>query len=238
MRTGFAVAILGLAISATASRVLVETSGPSITRTSSPLSTYPCTISAWYKPSNNTSNHSVVYLGSTADNRRFLLYRTGSGGGNVARASAAADTTGTSVDAIGTTPITNTARWYHLVAVFESSSARRIYVNGGLEGSTNGACVTTSLNRYAIGARGAPAPTWGVFASASIAEVAVWNSALSAGDISRLTTGENPRTVAPASRVSYVPLWTGQSPELDLDASTMTITGTATFSADHPPVFQ
>lgn len=230
--------LLLIAGSVFASRQFTETSAQFMGSTTVPVATYPCTIAAWYKPSNNTSNHSIVYIGSTADARRFLLYRTGTSGGNVVRASSVPDGGGAGADAVGSTAVTDTTRWYHLAAVFESSTSRRVYVDGVLDGTETTAITTTSLNRYAIGARGAPAPTWGLYASAKIAEVGVWSVALTDAEILQLAKGANPQWVQRKALQSYVPLYTGLSPDLDLTGRTVGLTNAPTQSTDHPPVFQ
>lgn len=226
------------AASVFASRQFTESSGQFMGTTTVPAATYPVTLAAWYKPSNNTSNHVVVYLGSTTDSRRFMLYRARAIDGNVMRASAIPDGGGTGSDAIGSTAVTDSSRWYHVAAVFASSTSRKVYVDGVLEATDTTAVTTTSLNRYAIGARGAPVPTWGAYASSKIAEVGVWNVALTDAEVLQLAKGANPQWIQPTALKSYVPLWTGLSPDPDLKGGTIGLTNSPTQSTDHPPVFQ
>lgn len=227
-----------LAASVFASRQFTETSAQFAGSTTVPVTTYPCTISAWYKPANTTSNHSIVYLGSTTDARRLMLYRTRSLDGNVMRASSIPDGGGSGSDATGSTAITDTTRWYHVAAVFASSTSRKVYVDGVLEATDTTAITTTSLNRYAIGARGAPVPTWGVYANAKIGEVAIWNVALSDAEIRVLAVGANPEWIQRAALKSYLPLCTGLSPEPDFCGGTIGLTNAPSDSVDHPPVFR
>jgi len=155
------------------------------------------------------------------------------------RASAVPDGGGSGADAIGTTAVSDTTRWYHVVAVFASSTLRKVYVDGYAEDTNTTAITTTSMNRYAFGARGAPAPTWGVYANGKLAEVGVWDVALSDAEILSLSKGANPQTIQSLSLKSYVPLHTGQSPDVDLtNIRTMGLTNAPTQSTDHPPVFQ
>ena len=227
-----------LAASVFASRQFTETSAQFAGSTTVPVTTYPCTISAWYKPANTTSNHSIVYLGSTTDARRLLLYRTRSLDGNVMRASSIPDGGGSGSDATGSTAITDTTRWYHVAAVFASSTSRKVYVDGVIEATDTTAIATTSLNRYAIGARGSPVPTWGLYSNAKIAEVAVWNIALTDAEVLQLAKGAKPQWIQPTALRSYIPLHTGLSPELDLAGGTIGLTNSPAQSTDHPPVFQ
>lgn len=227
-----------LAASVYASRQFTETSGQFMARTTAPVSTYPCTISAWYKPTNVTSNHVIVYIGSTTDARRFMIYKMSNAGGNVARASSVPDGGGAGSDAIGSTAMTDTTRWYHVVGVWASSTSRKIYVDGVLEATDTTSIATTSLNRAAIGARGNPAPTYGLFANAKIAEIGIWSVALTDSDVLQLAKGANPQWVQRTSLVSYVPLWTGLSPDADLVSGTFGLTNSPAQLTDHPPVFQ
>ncbi len=232
------IVLLIVAGSAYAARQFTETSGQFMARTTAPISSYPCTISAWYKPSNNTSNHSIVYIGSTTDTRRFLIYRAGPSSNNVAVLDNRNDG-GASIQILaGTTPVTNTAAWYNVVGVFASSTDRKIYVNGTQENSDTSSMTTTSLNRYSVGARGIPAPSYGLYANAKIAEVAVWSVALTSAEILQLAKGANPQWIQRPSLASYLPGWTGLSPDLDLVSGTMGLTNAPTQSTDHPPVFQ
>lgn len=227
-----------VALAAVASRQFVETSAQFMGSTTAPVTTYPCTIAAWYKPSNTTSNHSIVYIGSTTDARRFLLYRNASGSGNVIRASAVPDGGGAGADAVGTTAVSDTARWYHVVGVFASATSRKVYVDGVPDGTNTTSITTTSLNRFAIGARGFPVPTWGVYANGKISEVSVWNVALSDSEISQLAEGANPQWIQRSSLQSYVPLCTDLSPDIDITGSTIGLTNSPSASLDHPPVFR
>ncbi len=233
--------LLVFAGSVYASRQLVETSGQMAGATSAPVSSYPCTISAWYKPLNNTSNHSIVYIGSTTDQRRFLIYRTGSSSNNVAVLDNRSDGGSTIQILAGTTPVTNTGAWYHIVGVYASSTSRKLYVNGVQENSDTSAMTTTSLNRIGVGARGAPAPFYGLYAYARIAHVAVWNVALSDAEIGELAKGANPRWIQRDAQKMYEPMWTGLSPEPDLSGNSsagLGLTNSPASSVDNPPVFE
>lgn len=232
------VSLILAAASVYASRQFTETSGQFMARTTAPVSTYPCTLAAWYKPSNLTSNHVIVYVGSATDARRFMIYKMSNAGGNVARASSVPDGGGAGSDAVGTTAMTDTTRWYHVVGVWTSSTSRKIYVDGVLEATDTNSVATTSLNRFALAARGNPAPTYGLYANAKIAEAGVWNVALTDAEVLQLAKGANPQWIQRTALVAYVPLWTGLSPDLDLTGNTLGLTNAPTQSTDHPPVFQ
>lgn len=71
----------------------------------------------------------------------------------------------------------------------------------------------------------------------AIAEVGIWNVALSDSDVALLAKGVSPLMVHPESLVFYAPLIGQYSPEIELrSARNLTLTGTPTQSA-HPPIF-
>ena len=236
-RVAAVILMLVAGFASTGSRQFVEGSSQYLDRTSSPIGTYPCTISVWFKVGSLANNHSLVYLGSTADARRMLLYVEGSAAGNHIRLSTVPNGGGSGTDIISTATV-SAGTWINVVGVWTSATSRALYVNGVADGTSAVSVTVSSLGRYAIGARGSPAPTYGVYHDGYIGEVGIWNTALSAADAAELAVGENPRKVRPSTElVSYVPLWDPLSPVVDLVGGTFTVNG-ATFSNDHPPVFQ
>lgn len=227
-----------VALAAFASRQFTETSGQFMARTTAPVSTYPCTISVWYKPSNNTSNQSIVYLGSATDQRRFLIYRTSSVSNNFAAMDNRSNGGAVIQIIVSTTQLNSSTTWYHVVGVYASATDRKLYVNGVFEASDTNSMTTTSLDKMGIGARAAPAPSYGLYANAKIAEVAIWNVALSSAEILSLAKGANPQAVQPAALKSYIPLCTGLSPDIDFLGGTIGLTNSPSASVDHPPVFR
>ena len=74
------------------------------------------------------------------------------------------------------------------------------------------------------------------YADGDIAEVAIWNVALTGAEMAALAAGAPPGTVSPSALVFYAPIYGTQSPEKDLiSANNLTVTG-ATASSAYPPI--
>ena len=144
----------------------------------------PLTISCWFQTSLTTGvSRTLVSLGASTDADVFQLFQwtTGlylwidDGGGNNG------STGGGSISA-------NT--WTHGLVVVRSSTDREVYVNGSSVGSSSNAVVPGAIDRLAVGRKITSSP--GDYHDGKIGEVAVWNSALSAGQITALAGGGSP----------------------------------------------
>jgi hypothetical protein len=93
----------------------------------------------------------------------------------------------------------------HAAGVFVTNSERLAYLNGGAGTLNTGNSGTpTSINRACIGAVGRD--TRLEFANSVIAEVGIWNAALTAAEIASLADGMTCDKVRPQSLVFYAPL--------------------------------
>jgi hypothetical protein len=121
--------------------------------------------------------------------------------------------------------------WIHLCGVFTSVSSRSLYVNGSLVNTNTGiAGSSNSYTRITIGAN----HTQTSFAAAQIAEVGIWNAALTADEIASLAKGMTCDKVRPQSLVFYTPLVRNLQ---DVKGGlTITNNNTATVAA-HPRVY-
>jgi len=99
-------------------------------------------------------------------------------------------TVATSFDYAATTTTFSTGVWYHIVAVFTSSTDRKIYVNGNStpEGTntTNLTPNTTYVERTRIGDRANTVNEGTQYFNGKIADVRVYNRAISTSEISDL----------------------------------------------------
>jgi hypothetical protein len=94
--------------------------------------------------------------------------------------------------------------WNHACGVATSATSRTVYLNGG-SAATNAVNVSpVRLTTLAIGSRFVS--SYGGFANALIAEVGIWNAALTADEIASLAKGMNCDKVRPQSLVFYAPL--------------------------------
>ena len=124
--------------------------------------------------------------------------------------------------------------WDHYAGVFVSGSSRTAYTNGvaGAENTTTVAAITPTFTN--IGAFYAGTATSIQFMDGLVAEVGIWNVALTAAEIASLADGMTCDKVRPQSLVFYAPLIRNLQ---DLKAGvTITNNNTATV-ANHPRVY-
>lgn len=149
----------------------------------------PFSIQCWYKPNSaSTDNHFLVAKQESGGNfRGYALWRGGSGQ-NHRLLFELVSTPSNLLSFKGTTQLTNTSKWYHIVATYDGSDAvsgMTLYIDGSSESSTGttDSLSTTTVNAVdlVIGARGTGQETDGV-----LDEVGIWSRELSASDVTTL----------------------------------------------------
>lgn len=196
---------------------------------SAPASGTPMTIACWARPSE--SNAGIVSVGVNGGTHRNQLTAAGSDSGTY-RIAASSVGSVTANNADGTNRDYKNQTW-HLAGVFSSSSGRSIYVAGLSEGtSTTDVGSQNSFTSLTIGSRWAT--TIGAYYSGWIAEIGIWNVALTAAEIASLSKGMTCDKVRPQSLVFYAPLVRNLQ---DVKGGlTITNNNTATVAA-HPRVY-
>lgn len=192
-------------------------------RTITLVAGYPFSIVAWaYKDVADVAG-AIAGLTDDATNLSELIFDAGEG----IRASSLFDEAISSgAGSINT--------WTHAAGVWASATSRTAYRDGGNSGTntSNIAAGTKSVIRIGHGFVGISDPFPG-----ALAEVAVYNIALSADEIAMLARGVCPLAVRPEALVAYVPLIGRASAEPDLIAGgTMTHVSTPSQFA-HPRIF-
>lgn len=190
----------------------------------------PFTMGAWAKTPTDTLSHPIVQLGddATAENR-FSLNFQGNDAGDPLRISALDGTTASADTTTGYSPDT----WHHALAVVASTTSRTVYIDGGSAATDTTSITPTGVDHLSIGYSADSTPFYG---DTTIAEVALWNVALSAEDAAMLAAGVSPLLVRPDALVSYFPLHDSSSTSMDVVGRyEATWTGTPAV-ADHPRV--
>ena len=99
--------------------------------------------------------------------------------------------------------------WHHTAGVFTSASSRSVYLDGGNSATDTTSITPTLLDRTNIGVQflQSAGGTSGIsFMDGLIAEVGIWNAALTAAEIASLAKGMTCDKVRPQSLVFYAPL--------------------------------
>jgi len=133
--------------------------------------------------------------------------------------------------------------WAHIAITYSSSALANdpiIYVNGSsvaLAGDTNPTgTISNNSEGYCIGNfenAGSPSQNWG----GSLADFAVWDAILNAGEIAALGKGVSPLWIRPANLKLYMPI-TGlhtTEPDYSTTRAAGTVTS-ATLTAHAPPI--
>ena len=185
----------------------------------------PCTMAAWAYLDNLTTTKDIVSVSSKTVLAVLRL--------NVINAQyRIADQGNVNAVANGGTVTANV--WNHYAGVFASGASRTPYTNGvaGAENTTSVAAITPTFTN--IGAFYAGTATAIQFMDGLIAEVGIWNAALTANEIASLAKGMTCDKVRPQSLVFYAPLVRNLQ---DVKGGlTITNNNTATV-ANHPRVY-
>jgi len=183
-----------------------------------------CTECVWVKPTSNVGSTPAVtcfWNASAVYDQCITLSAT-------PKAVAYTYDTGQKF-ATGTTTLSN-GTWYFLCARFASGSSMEIFVNGTQEATTAiGTPYTVTSSVFHVSGTSLSS-TW---LDATVANVMVWNVALTANEIKMAMTG---RSVRPSALILAAPLWATSTTEADLSGLKYNGTVTGTSLADHAPV--
>lgn len=195
------------------------------------LTAVPFTFSCWFNSDSATDNQCLMFLGlNSSTNRYFAMHASGNAAGDPVRIFA--QNGGTS-SVVSTTTGYTVGTTHHACAVFESSTSRHVYIDGGSKASDTTDVTPTTPNVTTIGRRSLSTPA--SYFSGMIAEVAIWNIALTDVEVALLAKKISPLMVRPDSLVMYVPIMGKYSPEIDLvGGRDFTVTGATT--SQHPRI--
>jgi hypothetical protein len=170
-----------------------------LSTSSAPASGDPMTIAAWVRPS-GSGTRTIAAVGVSSGIARNQLFLNSTNNVNVTSANAANNVSGPSVAGV-----ISANTWGHAAGVFASTSSRTAYADGvAATPNDNGVTVGTAANTITVGVRWAGVV--GNYFSGDIAEVGVWNVALTADEIASLADGFTCDRVRPQSLVFYAPL--------------------------------
>jgi hypothetical protein len=172
----------------------------SLTRASAPVTAVPLTLACWFNPDllQDAALCAVNRTGSSVGTW-FALF-TGLAG--VVTASTAS---GGNQSNATTTATYTTGSWNHCCGVFTTNSSRTIYLNGSNEVTNTASRTPASLSETIIGARRASG-IFEAYFNGKIAEVGIWNAALTAQEVASLAKGMTCEKIRPQNLVFYAPL--------------------------------
>ena len=205
----------------------VAASSQYLVTSSTPVTSTPLTMACWAVKDIGGATRTLISLGNSASATiRF----------NLASSDAAlvvAVATDPSIGGTSQTGTPATGTSFHAAGVFSSSVFRLAYANG-VAGTANTNNVTpTGIDRIGIGARVRSGID--LYHDGLIAEVGIWDVALTAAEIASLAAGVTCDKVRPQSLKFYAPLI--RDLQDVRDGLTITNTNSATV-ADHPRVYK
>ena len=175
------------------------------------ITTTPVTLAAWFKVA-VTAGYIPLYLGNTITADGWWM---GVGADGHVEATAVSGNLGAYSQAESTTGYT-LGTWHHGCSVFESSTSRTAYIDGGNSGTdTVSITPAAAITGFSIGVARSGSGPLGYF-NGLIAEVAVWDVALTPAEIASLARGVSPIFIRPENLFAYWPLIGRASPDLEL----------------------
>lgn len=166
-----------------------------------PVGALPFTILAWIKePTLQSAADVVVNIGESGGGNNYLRLNVNASN----QVAATQDAAGAASSSTYTATAISADTWHCAVAVFTSDSSRTVYLDGNAATTqtTTRSTSWASIDRLNIGASGPLAADF----NGLIGHVAVWDVALSAGNITSLAGGANPLTIDPTNLIAYWPL--------------------------------
>ena len=172
------------------------------TAVQSPVTGPPLTMCCWFNSDNNGGVYGAVpiYVGDPATFNRYILAlynsKVEAQVGNASDQKAPAIST--SSFSLGT--------WTHAGAVYASSTSRSVFFNGVNQATNTTSIVPSSVTRIQIGRQQFNNNAGISFIDGRIAELGIWNAALTAAEIASLAKGMTPDKIRPQNLVFYSPL--------------------------------
>lgn len=205
-----------------------------LSTTSAPVTAVPLTLACWWRVANTSSAFALLALQDANAQSRFQLNVNGTTTPKRSVQTLAVDSSGNIASYVGINETPYSANtWYHNCGVFQSLSNVSAYFNG-VVGTSDSAATNepTGIDQVLIGAR--YATSLGTYHDGLIAEVGIWNVALTADEVASLAKGMTCDKVRPQSLVFYAPLVR----DLQDVKGGLTITNNNTATvANHPRVY-
>lgn len=171
-----------------------------ILKNTSVNNTTPITLACWFNAGNTAVDMGLVNISYSAGTR-FNQIQLGASGDLMARV--------TGVNTVRSTNTFSLNTWNHAAGVFTSSTSTTVYLNGtGEQTITYTSTLQSILNRFSFGVRinTGTNPVASTYFNGKLAEIAMWQAALTKPEIQELAAGIKPIFVRPESLYIYVPL--------------------------------
>lgn len=159
-------------------------------------------MACWFNSSSSTTNQILIDIDRADATGRYILSINGSLAGKPVVANSGNNAT---VPSASSTSGYTANTWAHAAGVFAGTSSRTAYINGGSAGTnTTTHSFTDPPTHLRIGALFYTSLV--LQFSGLMAEVAIWNAALTTAEVASLANGFTPDQIRPQSLQFYLPL--------------------------------
>jgi hypothetical protein len=169
--------------------------------TSTPVAAAPLTLACWFRADDVTTNRCLFELATSAGAEGFRLLVAGALAGDPIYADYILSAGINAQTTAGYTANT----FHHAAATFPNNTTVTAYLDGGNSATSTGSALNPAPTRINIGARFLSSSA-GLFFDGRIAEVGIWNVALTAAEIASLAKGITCNKIRPQNLVFYAPL--------------------------------
>lgn len=166
--------------------------------TSTPVTGPPFTMACWFNPLSDSLGGVIMSIGNSAAADRFQLGANGDQPNDPITFYAQQGASNATASATGY--LLNT--WQHAAAVCSGNASRSIFRNGAQKATNTTSIIPASVNSILIGARWS-AGARGAFFNGRVAEVGIWNVALTDDEVVSLSKGFAPYLIRPGSLKFY-----------------------------------
>lgn len=212
-------------------RDLDRASSEDLDNASAVITGAPFTLACWVNSDNDADNQNVICITDTASNSHYIgISCEGSVGGDPLR--------GFISDAGGsenadTTSGFSTGTWHHACFVGAAADDRSMFIDGGSKGTNAVSRTPAGIDKSVIGSWEGSAGKFD-YMDGRVAEVGVWNAALSDAEVAVLAAGFSPLFVKPENLVAYWPLIRDTDDDV-VGGYNLTANNTPSIAA-HPPM--
>jgi len=194
------------------------------------VSSLPYSMAAWIYPDDVSIGGYILSIGDSSNEQNYAgIAFSGNLAGDpvtaLSRDSATLPSYAQSTAGAG--GVANT--WYHAAGVFAALNSRAAYFNGGSKGTNSTTRIPTGLDSTFVSSAARSTPA--TFFSGRVAEVGLWNAALTDAEVASLAAGLCPLLVRPDALVGYWPL----GGVYDADSGDHDVAGAAPLTAYNTP---
>ena len=159
---------------------------------------YPLTMACWFRTTNLTTDQLLIMLSNASGSHYFTLAFNGPTAGDPISVAASAGTPAS----VGSTTGVLANTWYHACGVFASATSRTVYLNGGSSATSTTSVAPTGITNGNFGSFLSAF----VFLPGQMANVGIWNAALTQDEVISLVRGVACSKIRPQSLNLYAPL--------------------------------